>query len=149
MRKGHTKMNNDLTLAQLFGTYARHKDVTTAITENATRLVIAVNTLKHFLETSGVKFEINPGTRSIVSGLTNGGFRPQSCKIGAPNSAHMEGLAVDIYDPSNQIDAWLWQNAKAFDLAPYGLYFERQEETEHWSHWGLRAPMSGRRFFFP
>lgn len=142
-------MNNDLTLAQVFGTYARNKDITPEITENATRLVIAVNTLKRALEADGVKFEINPGTRSIVSGITNGGFRPQACKIGAPNSAHKQGLAVDIYDPSNRIDTWLWQNAKTFDLSHYGLYFERQEETDHWSHWGLRAPSSGNRFFFP
>lgn len=136
-----------LTLTQYFGKYAQHKDVTAERLANAERLVMAVNRLHQLMVIGGVTFPINPLTGSIVGGETLGGFRPQDCPIGAPASAHKQGLAVDIYDPKGEIDGWLISHQ--LGLKPYGLYFEHPATTPRWSHWTVRAPKSGRRFFYP
>lgn len=136
-----------LTLQQYFGKWLKCDDATDRRKDNAEVLVVRVNKLVAVMEQGGVSFKVNPLTGSIVGGETLGGFRPQACPIGAPQSAHKEGLAVDIYDPDNKIDAWITSHAK--ELAQYGLYFEHPTATPRWSHWTIRAPKSGRRFFYP
>lgn len=136
-----------LAVEQYFGKWLTHKDVTMAIIDNAKGLCIAVNKLIMAMEATGFEFKINPLTQSLIGGETLGGFRPQDCPIGAPSSAHKQGLAVDIYDPDNAIDAWLVKNQAT--LKDFGLYFEHPTATPRWSHWTVRAPKSGRRFFYP
>lgn len=136
-----------LTIEAYFGEWADHPDVTDEIRNNATELVDAVNRLIAAVEAGGVAFSINPNTGTIVSGSKFGGFRPQDCPIGAPQSAHKQSMAVDIYDPDNDIDEWLWQQRGILDR--YGLYFEATQSTPSWSHWSTRAPGSGKRFFLP
>ncbi len=96
---------------------------------------------------AGVVFPDNPATKSGVSGQTFGGFRPQSCTQGASNSAHKEGQAVDRYDPGNKIDDWLMAHPDS--LVRHDLYIEHPSATAGWSHWGTRAPKSGKRVFYP
>lgn len=136
-----------LHVEQYFGKWLKSKDVTIAIIDNAKALVNECNRLIERLEGEGVILIINPLTQSLIGGETLGGFRPQDCPIGAPQSAHKQGLAVDIYDPDNKIDNWLYKNQSA--LKEFKLYFEHPAATNHWSHWSLRAPKSGRRFFYP
>lgn len=136
-----------LTIEDYFGQWADHPDVTDEIRANAETLIYAVNALIAAVEAGGAAFNINPNTRTIVSGSQFGGFRPQDCPIGAPQSAHKQGMAVDIYDPDNDIDEWLWQHRVWLDR--YGLYFEATQSTPGWSHWSTRAPGSGKRFFLP
>jgi hypothetical protein len=136
-----------LTLEQYFGKYLHHKDVTPERRANAEKLVDTVNRLYDIMVAAGVVFKSNPLTGSIVGGETLGGFRPQDCPIGAPASAHKQGLAVDLYDPDGTIDSWLVSHQLA--LKPYGLFFEHPTATPRWSHWTIRAPKSGRRFFYP
>lgn len=136
-----------LTVEQYFGKWANHPDVTPDIRANAINLVNAVNPLIDFCKRGGIEFPINPSTGCIVSGTTLGGFRPQSCTIGAPQSAHKQGLAVDIYDPHNEIDVFL--EAHIDQLAQFGLWFEASAYTNGWSHWSIKQPKSGRRFFIP
>ena len=136
-----------LTTSQYFGKWVTSPDITPEISANAKLLVEACNKLiAHMLE-HGFVFEINDFTNSIVGGETLGGFRPQSCKIGAPRSAHKQGMAVDIFDPENKIDNWLWENKHILDK--FNLYFEHPSATPRWSHWTIRKPASGRRFFYP
>jgi hypothetical protein len=99
------------------------------------------------MEATGLRFTINPLTQSLVGGETLGGFRPQDCPIGAPQSAHKQGLAVDIYDPDNKIDNWIIGHQQV--LKEFGLYFEHPTATPRWSHWTTRKPASGRRIFYP
>lgn len=133
--------------AEYFGKWMFNRDATPERVNNAENLCAAVNRLIERMESDGVKFPINPHTRTNVSGESFGGFRPQSCAIGAPNSAHKEGMAVDLYDPDNAIDDWLI--AHADDLDQFGLWFEHPDSTPYWSHWSIRKPRSGNRFFRP
>ena len=132
---------------QYFGKWLKSKDVTIEIIDNAKRLCAAVNRLISVMELTGFEFKINPITGTIVGGETLGGFRPQDCPIGAPLSAHKQGLAVDLFDPDNKIDSWLIGHQKL--LKDYGLYFEHPTATPRWSHWSIRKPRSGRLFFYP
>jgi len=135
---------------QYIGSYAKSKDLTPPILANIDHLLRAVNSLMQVGMADGVTFQVNPSTRSQVAGQKNGGFREQCCTIGAPASAHKLGMAVDLHDPFNQIDKWL--NSSPVAKVAYedlGLYFEAQEATNGWSHWSIKPPYSGRRFFKP
>ena len=99
------------------------------------------------MRTAGVEFPDNPITHSGVSGETYGGFRPQSCPIGAPHSQHKEGSAVDRYDPLGEIDDWIMAHQEI--ARAYGIYIEHPSATIHWSHWQNVAPKSGHTVFFP
>jgi len=115
---------------------------------NASELLRRVNLLKARIEGEyGLKFTSNPITGSCVSGETFGGFRPQSCPIGAPLSAHKVGAAIDIYDPLNELDTLISKHPEL--LVAYDLYREHPMSTPHWLHLTIRAPNSMRRTFLP
>lgn len=136
-----------ITLNQYVGPHRASADWTPAREQNATKLLAACAALEVEMVDAGVEFPDNPATGSGVSGQTMGGFRPQSCTQGAPNSSHKEGQAVDRYDPKGEIDAWLMANQDR--LVFHGLYIEHPSATVHWSHWTTRAPGSGNRVFYP
>ena len=136
-----------LTLDQYFGPWRTHPDATKPRRDNALLLLAAVEKLAALAVADGVVFRLNPKTGSVVSGHQFGGFRPQSCCEGAPNSSHKEGLAVDLYDPIGMIDDWCSRNLDK--LATCGIYIEHWTVTSGWSHWTTRAPKSGRRAFYP
>jgi hypothetical protein len=129
------------------GRWVKSPDLTPERITNAHRLLEACTSLENEMVAAGVEFPISPSTKSGVSGQTYGGFRPQSCPIGAPKSAHKEGLAVDRYDPKGDIDKWLLNNPSA--LERHGIYIEHPSATVGWSHWSIKAPGSGRRIFYP
>ena len=136
-----------LTMEQYFGRWINSPDVTPSRTANAAHLIDQCNKLIVLAEAGGVKFLDNPHTECCVSGETFGGFRPQSCAQGAPNSAHKEGMAVDLFDPRGEIDAWCM--AHQDQLKELGIYMEHPDATVGWSHWGTRAPLSGHTVFYP
>lgn len=136
-----------ITLDQYVGPHADSPDWTIGRQENAKYLLDACAMLETEMVDSGVAFPDNPATGSGVSGETYGGFRPQDCTIGAPHSAHKEGLAVDRYDPDGAIDDWLM--ARQHSLKEHGLFMEHPSATPGWCHLQLRAPASGNRVFYP
>lgn len=136
-----------ITLEDYLGVYKDHPDVTDEVEKNALRLLDAVNELLMKAEDAGVVLEVNSKTRTYVSGEQNGGFRPQSCPVGAPNSKHKKGLAVDVYDPEGELDEWCGRNVKL--LEELGLYLEASKHTPTWCHIQCEPPGSGRRFFIP
>lgn len=136
-----------LHVEQYFGKWLAHKDVTMPIIDNAKALCLEVNALMARMELDGFIFKVNPNTQSVVGGETLGGFRPQDCGLGAPMSAHKQGLAVDLYDPDNTIDAWIM--AHPLLIKEFDLYFEHPIATRFWSHWTIRKPKSGKRIFYP
>ena len=81
-----------LTLDQYFGPWRTHPDATKPRRDNALLLLAAVEKLAALAVAERVVFRVNPKTGSIVSGQQFGGFRPQSCCEGAPNSSHKRGL---------------------------------------------------------
>lgn len=134
-----------ITAQQYFGPWLFNPDATPDRMINATDLLDKVNALMEELELMGVKFPINPATDSQVSGQTYGGFRPQSCPQGAPDSSHKQGQGVDIYDPKNEIDSAITDQL----LIAHDLYREAPMDTVGWCHLTTRSPRSGNRTFRP
>ncbi len=131
-----------ITIREYFGA---HKPDAARHVQNAGVLVRAVNRLLDSAGAAGVTIRVNPYTGSNISGQQWGGYRTQACVIGAAQSAHKTGEAVDIYDPAEALDDWLTDDI----LEKHGLYREHPEDTEHWCHLSTRAPKSGRRTFKP
>lgn len=142
-----------ITIEQYAGTYINHRDFTADRRSNADHLLAKCAILEERMVADGVEFPDNPVTGSGVSGEKNGGFRPQDCPIGAPNSRHKEGKAVDRYDPRGKIDAWLMARPKINGwpdvLVELDMAIEHPDQTNHWSHWQDGAPKSGNRVFHP
>ena len=132
---------------QYLGKWNSEKYVTKDIETNALTLLMTVARLQEVMEKDGVKFPINPSTKSQISGSLYGGLRPASATVGAAKSAHKLGLAVDIYDPHEEIDNWLMSHQPL--LTALGIYIEHPSATKGWSHWSIKAPKSGNHVFYP
>ncbi len=136
-----------ITIEQYVGPHADSPDWTPERQANAEALLQACAALEERMQDDGVSFPINPHTGSGVSGQTFGGFRPQDCPQGAPDSSHKEGQAVDRFDPHGEIDVWLMAHQEV--LEEFGIYIEHPSATTGWSHWSIRAPRSGKHVFYP
>jgi hypothetical protein len=136
-----------ITITQYVGTHASSPDWTPERQANAKKLLQQCALLELAMTDDGIEFPDNPKTGNGVSGETFGGFRPQDCPIGAPNSSHKEGMAVDRYDHSGAIDSWCVAHQTI--LKTYGIYIESPSATPGWSHWTIRAPGSGHQVFIP
>lgn len=135
-------------LAQYVGVHSNSPDWTTERQVNAGDLLSKVNALlDELIASHGYSVAINPRTDSQVSGETFGGFRPQSCPIGAANSAHKQGQAVDIFDPHETLDTILTKFPDY--LVKYNLYRESPGSTLSWCHLQTRKTLSGKRTFLP
>lgn len=137
-----------ITYEQYVGKWDTSSDVTGNIEFNIrNRLLPIINDLCDYISSCEVDFPINPITKSLISGTSLGGFRPQTCTIGAPKSNHKQGLAVDIYDPKGEIDAWCMTNKTT--LAEFGVWLEHPDATPGWCHMQVVPPRSGSRVFKP
>lgn len=134
-----------ITTAQYFGEFLEHRDALDVYKKNADALLEKVNALIFTYERSGGKVPVNPLTGCQISGTRYGGFRPQDCSQGAPQSSHKTGRGVDVYDPQGKFDAWITDEI----LEAFGLYREHPDDTHGWVHLTDRAPGSGRRTFQP
>ena len=134
-----------ISLTDYFGPWIDSPDATPERKEAAQIMLDKVNAFLEEAEANGVEIRTNPHTKTCVSGQTYGGFRPQSCPTGKPDSAHKEGRAVDVFDPDDALDAWT-TDAR---LEAHGLYREAPSSTLKWLHLTDRAPHSGKRTFFP
>ena len=130
-----------------FGPWQNHPDVTDEVRSNAEELLLRVNALLEDAFRDGIDLSLNKQTDSYVSGTQYGGFRPQSCPIGAPKSAHKTGQAVDIYDPWDALDEWIDKHPAC--LETHDLYREASSATRKWCHLSTRAPGSKKRTFLP
>ena len=149
------------TLADYVGPWGESPDWNEERRDNAIILIAACTKLQTIMEADGVHFPLHEHTGtglhprnrdSTISGETYGGFRPQSCPIGATHSSHKEGKAADRYDPDGAIDTWIMAHQDA--LVTCGIYIEHPDKTPGWSHWGIKlnpddAPKSGRHVFYP
>ncbi|MFD1121820.1 hypothetical protein ACFQ2T_04845 [Methylophilus flavus] len=134
-----------ITIEQYVGKWSENEDWTEVRQAYAAQLLIQVNKLLEAAKKAGIELKNNPNTDSLISGTQYGGFRPQSCPIGAAGSSHKQGQAVDIFDPQNKLDGWINDAI----LTQYGLYREHPDATIRWCHLSTRAPKSGRRTFLP
>lgn len=136
-----------ITLEQYVGHWSYSPDWDAVRQANAAVLLAKCDDLESEMVTDGVIFPDNPKTHSGVSGEVYGGFRPQSCPIGAAHSNHKEGRAVDRYDPDGRIDFWCMGHQSR--LKEHGIYIEHPDSTPGWSHWQVIAPGSGNIVFKP
>ena len=136
-----------ITLNQYVGPHRAHPDWTPARQLNAQALLAKACELEAEMVRAGVSFPDNPITGTGVSGNTFGGFRPQDCPQGAPNSTHKQGQGVDRYDPRGEIDAWCMAHQDR--LAAHGIYLEHASATPGWSHWQSVPPKSGKQVYLP
>jgi len=144
-------MSTQITLANYWmGRDKTHPmDLSTLVYRNAEVLVSLINKLLPLAEADGVKFEIHPRTKSIISG----GWRPpainSSTKGAAVNSKHITGQAVDVYDPDGDFDEWLISERGIKALEQIGLWIEHPASTKGWTHLQSVPPGSKRRVFYP
>lgn len=129
----------------VIGPWIKSPDLTAGRRKSIADLVPQVNALLALASAAGIPTYKHPATGNPVVGPKYGGFRPQSCPIGAPQSAHKVGMAVDIYDPSNALDEWITDDV----LTQCGLYREAPRATDTWCHLTTRRPPSGKRTFIP
>lgn len=134
-----------ISLADYFGIYANHSDANFGVWNAADVMLDKVNALLRHCDRMQVKSQINPKTGTQISGEGNGGFRPKDCPVGAKNSAHKQGRAVDVYDPDGKLDELIDDKL----LEQYGLYREAPVATPTWVHLQDRPPGSGKRTFQP
>jgi len=134
-----------ITVADVIGPWIKSPDLTAGRRKSIADLVPQVNALLALASAAGIPTYKHPATGNPVVGPKYGGFRPQSCPIGAPQSAHKVGMAVDIYDPSNALDEWITDDV----LTQCGLYREAPRATDTWCHLTTRRPPSGKRTFIP
>ena len=132
-------------LSDYFGKWADHPDATEKRKDAALELIGKVNALLDDAFLHSIDLIDNPVTGTSISGSRYGGFRPQDCPQGAPNSSHKEGRGIDLYDPNNELDNWLSDAM----LEKHGLYRESPLVTRGWCHLTDRAPGSGKRTFMP
>lgn len=123
--------------------------VTPELEANAARMVELANKLLAQALTYGVSVPQNPKTGSQVSS----GWRPAAVNSNtpnaAPNSKHMTGQAIDLYDPDGDLDEWLMTGEGQAALTAIGLWHESPSATKGWAHVQSIPPRSGRRTFFP
>lgn len=116
---------------------------------NASLMVELANKLIVLARVGGVVFDTNPRTGTVVSS----GWRPASVNANtpnaAPNSKHMTGQAIDLYDPDGDLDDWLMTEDGQRVLSDLGLWMEHPSATKGWSHVQSIPPRSGRRVFYP
>lgn len=118
----------------------------TATRSNAVRTVELANKLLVLASAAGV-----PLLANLQGNLVASGWRPPAVNAATPNasrtSLHMTGQALDFYDPSGAIDAWLMADLQP--LVQLGLWLEHPSATPRWCHVQTRPPGSGNRVFKP
>jgi hypothetical protein len=116
---------------------------------NAAIMVELANKLLVLAHSAGITLPTNPHTGSVVSS----GWRPASINAAtpnaAPNSKHMTGQAIDLYDPDGDLDEWLISADGQKVMADLGLWHEHPSATKGWAHVQSLPPRSGRRTFYP
>jgi len=117
--------------------------------KNAALMVELANKLLVIAHSAGINIPTNPRTGSVVSS----GWRPASVNAAtpnaAPNSKHMTGQAIDLYDPDGDLDEWLLTADGQKVMADLGLWQEHPSATKSWAHVQSVPPRSGRRTFYP
>lgn len=121
-------------------------DMTPQIERNAVTMVDLTNRLLAAAKAGGVAIH-----EEIQWGAVSSGWRPPSINKAtegaSPTSKHMTGQAIDIFDPTGEIDLWMLKNPDV--LAEIGLWQEAPASTPRWAHVQSVPPASGRRVFKP
>ena len=132
----------------LLNEYFNNKTGTVEQKDSAQILLVYVNgLLNEYIKDTQKQMPINPKTGNLISGNLNGdgAFRLADSKTGALLSSHKTGKGIDIFDPENDLDAWI-TDAR---LERNYLYREHPSATPRWCHLTTRSPTSKKRTFYP
>jgi hypothetical protein len=150
-------MSIKITAEEYFGQYQDHPDATERVRENAEVLLAKVNVIYTRANLDGCEMPDNPKTGSGVGGDGHGGFRPQDCKVGAPNSTHKTGEGIDRFDPHRKFASWCMAHQDI--LKAIGLHMEdvrwtvtlseKKEIVGGWVHLQSVPPKSGNVVYIP
>jgi hypothetical protein len=120
--------------------------MTPLIEKNALLTVELANKLLVLARSAGVNTQVHPNGTNVSSG-----WRPPAVNANtpnaAPNSKHMTGQAIDLYDPDGDLDEWALANQQV--LKDLGLWLEHPSATKGWCHVQTMPPRSGNRVFYP
>lgn len=136
-----------ITLKDYLGPYDDDR-ITREVRENGSRLIAIANVVLAAAEAEGVEIKVNPNTGNHIAGSGNGGVRPVDAMVGAKNSAHKRGHAIDIYDPERKLSGWVWVNKNRVELLGIRAV-ERPEYTPSWCHLADEPVASGVFAFVP
>lgn len=120
-----------------------------AIEREAHRTVALLNALLSRAQADGVALHTNPDTNTLLTS----GWRPPAINSTTPGasatSKHMTAQAGDVYDPKEELDAWLMSPKGQAAMAEIGLWHEHPSATKGWAHLQTIPPSSRRRTFYP
>jgi hypothetical protein len=123
--------------------------LTPQIEHEAERTVDLANKLLDTAALHGIILPPHPTNHTPVSS----GWRPPAINAGtlgaAPNSKHMTGRAIDLYDPDGDLDNWLMTDKGVGTLEALGLWMEHPSATKGWCHLQTVPPGSNKRVFYP
>jgi hypothetical protein len=140
-------MSIAINTGEYFGPYLQDSSVTPVILARSADLLTRVNYVYGLAHLAGCELPDNPSTGSGVSGSGHGGFRSPLCTVGAINSLHRTGEAVDRYDPSRKFASWCMAHQDI--LVDQGLWMESPQWTVSWVHLQSQPPRSGLRVYRP
>lgn len=124
-------------------------EMSLGLERNALLIVELANKLVTLAKVAGVTFRESPKTGTLVSS----GWRPASLNAktanAAPNSKHITGQAIDLYDQANSLDSWLMTKDGQDTMVKLGLWHEHPTHTPGWVHVQSIPPRSGKRTFYP
>ena len=132
----------------LLNEYFNNKTGTVEQKDSAQILLVYVNgLLNEYMKDTQKQMPINPKTENLISGNLNGdgAFRLPNSVTGSLKSSHKEAKGIDIFDPENDLDAWI-TDAR---LERNYLYREHPSATPRWCHLTTRSPTSKKRTFYP
>lgn len=66
-----------------------------------------------------------------------------------PITSHMKGAAIDINDPTDELDEWLESEEGKKIVKELDLYIENRKYTKGWVHIQIIKTKSGNRYFIP
>lgn len=124
---------------------AKLEDQTPEIQDNLNTLLERLNLVrdaygKPMVSTSGLRTMADHLRIYAAKGITDHSKIPMK-------SRHLYGMADDISDPKQELQAWC--KANEAKLAEIGLWMEDFSVTTNWCHFQIVPPASGRRFFMP
>lgn len=150
-------MSIAINTAEYFGPYLADPSVTPVVLAHSADLLTKVNYVYGIAHLAGCSLPDNPSTGSGVSGSGHGGFRSPLCTVGAINSLHRTGEAVDRYDPSRKFASWCLAHQDI--LVDQGLWMEDPcwtvtlgfdgKVVGGWVHLQTKPPKSGLRVYRP
>lgn len=127
--------------------------LTVALRDNAARIVGIANGVLDRAVAIGINLIPNADFKHMV----NSGWRPPAynaaTKGAARFSLHMTCEAIDLSDPTGELDEWLFAGGACFVPKEFGLWMEHPAATKGWCHLQVKPQASfnrtGLRYFYP